>query len=138
MLTLLAVVHIFIGLALMLFVLLQDPKGGAMGVFSGGSSSSSFFGNSGASNFLTTATKWLAVAFAVTCLALTYYTTRRGASVMDAVTPGAGQPVTPTQPLAPSAPGAGAPVAPATPANTPPKEGPASSKASDVTPADKK
>ncbi|HMN69930.1 MAG TPA: preprotein translocase subunit SecG [Bdellovibrionales bacterium] len=56
MLTLLAVVHVLIGILLVLFVLLQDPKGGAMGVFSGGSSSNSFFGSSGASNFLTTTT----------------------------------------------------------------------------------
>ena len=83
MLTLLAFTHVFIGLALILFVLLQDPKGGAMGVFSGGSSSNSFFGSSGASNFLTSTTKWLAVCFAISCLTLTYYTAKKGGSVMD-------------------------------------------------------
>lgn len=84
MLTFLAVIHILIGLGLVLFVLLQDPKGGAMGVFSGGSSSNTFFGASGATNFLTTTTKWLAVLFAATCLGLTYMTAKRsGSSVMD-------------------------------------------------------
>lgn len=83
MLTLLAIVHVLIGVALVLFVLLQDPKGGAMGVFSGGSSSNSFFGASGASNFLTTTTKTLAILFAISCLALTYITANRGSSVMD-------------------------------------------------------
>jgi preprotein translocase subunit SecG len=84
MLTLLAVIHIVIGALLIVFVLLQDPKGGAMGVFSGGSSSSSFFGSSGASNFLTSTTKWLAILFAASCLALTYITANRsGRSVMD-------------------------------------------------------
>lgn len=96
MLTLLTVAHLVIGLCLVLFVLLQDPKGGAMGVFSGGSSANSFFGASGASNFLTTTTKWLAVLFAVSCLSLTYMTANRGTSVMDGVTtpatPPAGQP----------------------------------------------
>jgi preprotein translocase subunit SecG len=87
MLTLLAIVHILIGLSLVLFVLLQDPKGGAMGVFSGGSSSSSFFGASGASNFLANTTKWLAILFAASCLALTYMTAKRGGSVMDTYTP---------------------------------------------------
>lgn len=87
MLTLLAFVHVFIGLALILFVLLQDPKGGAMGVFSGGSSANTFFGSSGASNFLTTTTKWLAVLFAVSCLTLTYLTAKRGGSVMDSYVP---------------------------------------------------
>lgn len=93
-LTMLSVVHILIGLGLILFVLLQDPKGGAMGVFGGGSSSNSFFGASGASNFLTTTTKWLAIAFAISCLTLTYVTSRKGGSVMDTYTPPPVQPQT--------------------------------------------
>ncbi len=92
MLTLLAIVHVILGLLLVVFVLLQDPKGGAMGVFSGGSSSQSFFGASGASNFLTTTTKWLAILFAVSCLALTYITANRGTSVMDTYAPPAAAP----------------------------------------------
>lgn len=83
MLTLLTVAHLVIGISLVLFVLLQDPKGGAMGVFSGGSSANSFFGASGASNFLTATTKWLAILFAVSSLGLTYLTAKKGASVMD-------------------------------------------------------
>lgn len=119
MLTLLAVVHIIIGMLLVVFVLLQDPKGGAMGVFSGGSSSSSFFGSSGASNFLTSITKYLAIAFAISCLALTYLTANKGTSVMDNYVPPAGA-------AAPAAPGATTPTdavpadaaAPAAPAPT--------------------
>lgn len=109
MLTLLAIVHILIGFALILFVLLQDPKGGALGAFSGGSSSSSFFGASGASNFLSTTTKWLAIAFALSCLALTYLTAGRPGSVMDTyappptTAPAAAQPAAPAQqPAAPA------------------------------------
>lgn len=83
MLTFLTIVHILIGIGLMLFVLLQDPKGGAMGVFSGGSSSNSFFGSSGASNLLTSATKWCAILFAGSCLVLTYLTASKKESVMD-------------------------------------------------------
>lgn len=113
MLTLLAILHIFIGLALILFVLLQDPKGGAMGVFSGGSSSNSFFGSSGASNFLTTTTKWLAVLFAASCLTLTYLTAKRGGSVMDNYVP----------PAAPAAPGAAQPAAGTQAPATPPPAG---------------
>ena len=96
MLTLLTVAHLVIGLSLVLFVLLQDPKGGAMGVFSGGSSSNSFFGASGASNFLTTTTKWLAIMFAVSSLGLTYLTAKRGASVMDDM-PATSAPATPPE-----------------------------------------
>ncbi len=112
MLTLLAFGHVFIGLALILFVLLQDSKGGAMGVFSGGSSANTFFGSSGASNFLTTTTRWLAVLFAASCLTLTYMTAKRGGSVMDSYTP---PPGTAAPAAAPKAvPGA----APATPSPT--------------------
>lgn len=98
MLTLLTVAHLVIGVSLVLFVLLQDPKGGAMGVFSGGSSSNSFFGASGASNFLTATTKWLAILFAVSSLSLTYMTAKKGASVMDDL-PGATSAPAPTQGL---------------------------------------
>lgn len=105
MLTLLAVIHVLIGLGLVLFVLLQDPKGGAMGVFSGGSSSNTFFGASGATNFLTTTTKWLAVLFAASCLGLTYMTAKRGgSSVMDNVaTPPAMAPAPDEKPETPAA-----------------------------------
>lgn len=103
MLTLLAVVHLLIGLCLILFVLLQDPKGGAMGVFSGGSSANSFFGSSGASNFLTTTTKWLAVLFAASCLTLTYITAKKGGSVMDSL-PATTAPQTPPTNIPPGAP----------------------------------
>jgi preprotein translocase subunit SecG len=110
MLTLLAIVHVLIGIGLIMFVLLQDPKGGAMGVFSGGSSSNTFFGASGATNFLTTTTRWLAILFAISCLTLTYLTARRGNSVMDSYVPPAGA----TAPAAPAADGA--------PATAPPVE----------------
>ena len=67
MLTFLAIVHVTIAILLMIFVLLQDPKDGAAGIFGGGSGSNTFFGASGASNFLSTTTKWLAVFFAASC-----------------------------------------------------------------------
>ena len=106
MLTLLASLHVLLGLSLILFVLLQDPKGGAMGVFSGGSSSNSFFGSSGASNFLTTTTKWIATFFAVSCLGLTYICAKRsGSSVMDNLPAGA----TPPSPATPATPDAATP-----------------------------
>lgn len=119
MLTLLAYVHILIGIGLVLFVLLQDPKGGAMGVFSGGSSSNTFFGSSGATNFLTTTTRWLAILFAFSCLTLTYMTAKRGTSVMDNYTaPAATVPADgsapPTNPSSPSD-AAAQQAAPATP-----------------------
>jgi len=108
MVTLLASLHILIGFLLVLFVLLQDPKGGAMGVFSGGSSSNTFFGSSGASNFLTTTTKWLAVLFAASCLTLTYVTAKKSGSVMDSLPAAATRPadVPPPSPATPATPDA--------------------------------
>ena len=123
LLTLLTYLHLMIGLALVLFVLLQDPKGGAMGVFSGGSSSSSFFGASGATNFLTTATRWLAIAFAASCLTLTYMTATSNTSVMGTLpvtapspTPAEGQQQLPGEGAAPAS---DAPKTDATPADAP-------------------
>ncbi len=121
MLTVLAVVHLLIGVFLILFVLLQDPKGGAMGVFSGGSSSSSFFGSSGASNFLTTTTKWLAVLFAASCIGLTYLTSQRGGSVLDGYVPPAADTPTPA-PATPATPDSPMPGEPAAPAPTEQKQ----------------
>lgn len=112
MLTFLAILHVFIGLALVCFVLMQDPKDGASGIFGGGSSSKSFFGSTGANNFLSTATKWLAVAFSVTCLLLTAITTKHSSSVLDDAT---AAPVTPAPVGAPPADQA-APANPAAPA----------------------
>ena len=84
MLTFVAIVHVIIALGLVLFVLLQDPKGGAAGVFGGGGGgSNSLFGSTGAGNFLTATTKWLAILFAITCVTLTYLTSHKTSSVMD-------------------------------------------------------
>lgn len=84
MLALMTAAHLIIGIALVFFVLMQDPKDGAAGMFGGGGSSSTFFGSSGATSFLETGSKWLAGLFAISCLALTWTTTHRGSSVMDA------------------------------------------------------
>lgn len=86
MLTLLAVLHVIIGIGLVIFVLLQDPKGGgAGGMFGGGGGSNSVFGATGAGNFLTATTKWFAILFAVSCLALTCVSTtnQQKGSVLD-------------------------------------------------------
>ncbi len=87
MLTLLAILHVIIGIGLCIFVLLQDPKGGgAGGMFGGGGGSNTLFGSTGAGNFLTATTKWFAIFFAVSCLALTCVSTtnqQRGGSVLD-------------------------------------------------------
>ena len=86
MLSFLALVHIFLAIVLIIFVLLQDSKGGAMGVFGGGSSSS-VFGSTGGTNFLASATKYTAILFSATCIYLAYATSHKGTSVIDGYVP---------------------------------------------------
>ena len=117
MLTFLAIIHCIIGLGLIAFVLLQDPKDGASGIFGGGSSSKSFFGASGASNFLSTTTKWLAVLFACSCLLLTAITTKHTSSVMDDATMAAPVPNAAPAASGEQKPADANPAAPATPAD---------------------
>ena len=83
-LVLISVVHLAVAFFLIVFVLLQDSKGGALGALGTGGSHS-LFGSTGASNFLVTITKWIAIVFTCTCLALTWHTTQQGTSVLDAV-----------------------------------------------------
>ena len=86
LMTLVAFFHVGVALLLIILVLLQDPKGGgAAGMFGGGGGSQgSFFGASGAGNFLSTLTKWMAIVFAVTSIGMTYMTSKSGSnSVMD-------------------------------------------------------
>ena len=86
MLTIIAVFHIIFIIALIALVLVQDSKGGALGAFGGGGSSS-VFGASGGANFLVKATRTVAIFFAMTCLALTYMTSHKKASVLDDYAP---------------------------------------------------
>lgn len=105
MLTLLAVLHVVIGIGLVIFVLLQDPKGGgAGGMFGGGGGSSSVFGATGAGNFLTATTKWFAILFAFSCLALTCVSTtnQQGGSVLDAAPVGEAAPTESATPVEPN------------------------------------
>ena len=92
----LAVVHIIASIIMIVFILLQDPKGGAMGMFGGGSSS--LFGSTGANTFLLNVTKWTAVIFACTSIYLAALSSQRGTSVIDDYVPQTTPAVTPTEP----------------------------------------
>lgn len=88
MLTALTILHLFIALILIVFVLLQDSKGDASGLMGGGGGGGnrSVFGAAGASSFLAKATRFLAAMFAVSCIALAYITTSdTDSSVIDSV-----------------------------------------------------
>ncbi len=77
-----ACIHIIVSVALVVFVLLQSPKGGAIGMLGGQSSSKSVFGSTGASDFLINATKWCAVIFAITSIQLAYMSSKREESII--------------------------------------------------------
>lgn len=95
MLTFITILHLFIALILIVFVLLQDSKGGAAGVFGGGSGANTLFGSTGGADFLTKMTRYTAIAFAATCLTLAYLTSKPQKSLMDNYVPPPA-PVTPT------------------------------------------
>ena len=88
MLTFIAALHIIVSFILVLFILLQNPKGSSMGILGGQSSSKSVFSSTGASDFLVKITKWSAVIFALTSIQLAYMNTKKGSSViLDQNTP---------------------------------------------------
>ncbi len=82
MFTFLAVVHVVASVVMIIFILLQDPKGsGAMGMLGGGSKS--LFSTTGANHFLISITKWTAVIFAFTSIYLATLSSQKGPSVLD-------------------------------------------------------
>ena len=83
MLAFVAVFHIIVAILLIIFVMLQDSKGGALGALGGGSGQNTLWGSTGAGNILSTITKWLSVVFAITCISLAYLTTKQKDSVVD-------------------------------------------------------
>lgn len=98
MMTLIAIVHVIVAITLIALVLIQDSKGnGALGM-GGVSNSNSILGATGAQTFASKLTVGASILFAVTCLALSYYTSLGNKSVIDSL------PVAPvTAPAAPQA-----------------------------------
>ncbi|MCB0362407.1 MAG: preprotein translocase subunit SecG [Bdellovibrionales bacterium] len=95
MLTFITIVHLFVAVILVIFVLLQDSKGGAAGVFGGGSGANSVFGSAGGADFLTKMTRYTAITFALTCIGLAYLTSKPQKSLMDNYVPPASESLTP-------------------------------------------
>jgi len=86
MVSILAFVHIGLSIFLVILVLIQDPKGGgAGGMFGGGGGSNSLFGATGAPSFLARLTRWIAVVFAASCVAMTIFIKPKSSSVLDAM-----------------------------------------------------
>lgn len=108
MMTFLTIIHIIVALVLISLVLLQDSKGGgALGI---GGGSNSLLGATGAQSLASKMTRYVAVIFAFTCLALAGITAKERKSVLDNL-PAAASTAPAT---APSAAPANAPAAAAT------------------------
>lgn len=105
MLTFIAIIHIIVAFSLIGLVLLQDSKGGAMGVFGGGSSSN-VFGSTGGATFLAKATRYTAILFAATCIGMTYLTNKSSDSVVDEYLPQSTEQQAPVQQNTPTPEGA--------------------------------
>lgn len=80
--TLLAI-QVITSLAIIVLVLLQQGKGADMGASFGGGSAGSVFGATGAANFLSRATKWVAIIFFISTGALAYISHHPGSSILE-------------------------------------------------------
>lgn len=116
--TFVTVVHVLIALVLIALVLVQDTKSGSLGGAFGGGGSNSILGATGATTLAAKATRWAGVLFAITCISLTYFSSRKHQSVVDGFVPAA--PVEAAAPAVPTTPDATAPAA--APAATPAPE----------------
>ncbi len=98
-----SILHILTCLFLILFIMLQNPKGGALGVFGGQSSSKSVFASTGGSDFLVSITKWCAIVFALTSILMTYINVKKESSViLDQPLIETSSPATPSKENSPS------------------------------------
>ena len=79
--------HILVGILLITIILIQRGKGSDAGMAFGGGASGTVFGAAGSGTFLTKTTKWLAVTFFCTSLALAYVHNKRAApeSILDRI-----------------------------------------------------
>ncbi|MBI4208231.1 MAG: preprotein translocase subunit SecG [Deltaproteobacteria bacterium] len=108
MTTFIMVVHIFVGIALILIVLLQTGRGTDIGAAFGGSSQT-LFGSAGPASFLGKLTALCAFVFILTSLSLTYVTTRKHNETIFSESEAAVEPPAATPPSEPATPEAPTP-----------------------------
>lgn len=110
----LLVVHVLVSVALIGLILIQQGKGADTGASFGGGASQTVFGSAGSATFLTRATKWLAIVFFSTSLALAYLARERAEEQNGALIPAAAaEQVTGDVPAAPAGAQPDVPAAPA-------------------------
>ena len=113
MLLFLNVIYVLIAIAMIALILMQRGAGAQAGSGFGGGASGTVFGARGASNFLSKATKWLAVAFFGISLFMAYHATNSAVGAQTAqdlgvmsqvpVAPGAAPAANQAVPAAPAA-----------------------------------
>lgn len=84
MLTVIAIIHVVISIALIMIVLLQTGRGSEIGAAFGSGSSQTLFGSSGSSGFMTKLTTAAVVIFMLTSLVLAYFYSHREYVVKNA------------------------------------------------------
>lgn len=103
--TILLVIQIITSFTIIVLVLLQQGKGADMGSAFGSGSAGSLFGATGAANFLSRATKWAAVVFFLTTMALAYVANsgnqRQDTGIMESFQPSQVVPTVPGSTPAP-------------------------------------
>ena len=137
MLLFLNVIYVLIAISMVALILMQRGAGAQAGSGFGGGASGTVFGARGASNFLSKATKWLAVAFFAISLFMAYHATKGVAGVQGAPDLGVMSQV-PTAPANAPVQTTPVPAAPAPAAATPapaPAPGAAQAPAADAVPA---
>ncbi|MFN3843006.1 MAG: preprotein translocase subunit SecG [Rehaibacterium terrae] len=79
------ILYLIVAVAMVALILMQRGAGAAAGSGFGAGASATVFGARGASNFLSKATKWLAIVFFALSLAMAMYATRsvRGPAAED-------------------------------------------------------
>lgn len=77
MLTVVAIVHVLVSIALIFIVLLQTGRGSEIGAAFGSGASQTLFGSSGTSGFMTKVTTAAVIIFMVTSLVLAYFYSHR-------------------------------------------------------------
>lgn len=114
---LLTVVQVIAALSVIVLVLLQQGKGADMGSSFGSGSAGSLFGATGAANFFSRLTKWVAVLFFAATAGLAYLGNSSPDSATSQTSSGLMEGFQPQNPALPAAPAADIAV-PAAPAET--------------------
>lgn len=102
MLTVIAIIHLIVAVALILIVLLQTGRGSEIGAAFGGGSSQTLFGSSGSSKFMTKLTTAAVVIFMVTSLSLAYFYSHRDSLIKTPVQSGGNVPANSSNTPAPA------------------------------------